>query len=46
MTRLRIQRSRGNVDTYVLGTLPKRLYKRTQLEVDSDNINGCYRLTA
>jgi hypothetical protein len=45
-TRLGIQRSKGNIDTYVPGTLPERLYKRAQLEVDSNDTSGCYRLTA
>jgi hypothetical protein len=27
-TGLGLQRSKGTVDTYVLGTLPERLYKR------------------
>ena len=43
-TRLGLQRSNSNINTYVPGTLPKRLYKRAQLEVD-DNANGCYKLT-
>lgn len=46
-TRLGLQRSEGTVDTYIPGTLPERLYKRAQLQVqvDDDDINGCYRLT-
>jgi hypothetical protein len=42
-TKLGIQRSAGNIDTYVPGTLPERLYKRAQLEVD--DADGCHRLT-
>jgi hypothetical protein len=43
-----LQRSEGTVDTYVSGTLPERLYKRAQLQIDDDddNTDGCYRLTA
>jgi hypothetical protein len=45
-TRLGIQRSEGTVDTYVPGTLPERLYKRAQLQVEvDDDTDGCYRLT-
>jgi hypothetical protein len=43
-TRLGLQRSNSNINTYVPRTLPKRLYKRAQLEVD-DNANSCYKLT-
>jgi hypothetical protein len=47
-TGLGLQRSEGTVDTYVPGTLPKRLYKRAQLQIDDDDddTDGCYRLTA
>jgi hypothetical protein len=45
-TRLGIRCSKGNIDANVPGTLPERLYKRAQLEVDSDDTNSCYRLTA
>jgi hypothetical protein len=47
-TRLGLQRSEGTVDTYVPGTLPERLYKRAQLQIDDDNddTDSCYRLTA
>jgi hypothetical protein len=38
-------RKLGYIDTYVPGTLPERLYKRAQLEVDADDTYGCYRLT-
>jgi hypothetical protein len=44
-TRLGIQRSKGTVDTYIPRTLPERLYKRAQLQVDNDDTNVCYRLT-
>jgi len=41
---LGLQRSEGTIDTYILGTLPERLYKRVQFEVDDDT-DGCHRLT-
>jgi hypothetical protein len=44
-TQLGIQRLTSNLDTYIPGTLPKRLYKRVQLEVDDDDSSSCYRLT-
>jgi hypothetical protein len=44
-TQLGIQRLTSNLDTYVLGTLLERLYKRAQLKVDNNNSSGCYRLT-
>jgi len=43
-TRLGLQRLESIADTYVPGTLPERLYKRAQLQVD--DTSGCYRLTA
>jgi len=49
-TGLGLQRSEGTVDTYVPGTLPERLYKCAQLQIDNDNddddTDGCYRLSA
>jgi hypothetical protein len=44
-TQLGIQRLTSNPNTYIPGTLPERLYKRSQLEVDDDDSSGCYRLT-
>ena len=43
-----IQRLASNPDTYILGTLPERLYKRVQLQANDDaddDTDGCYRLT-
>jgi hypothetical protein len=43
-TNLGLQRLEGIIDTYILGTLPERLYKQAQLNIDDDT-DGCYKLT-
>jgi hypothetical protein len=44
-TQLRFQRSINVEDTYVLGTIPERLYKRIGKAIDADESDGTFVLT-
>jgi hypothetical protein len=44
-TQLGFQRTLGVKDTYVLGTVPKRLYKRVAKALDSDELDRAFVLT-
>jgi hypothetical protein len=44
-TQLRFQRTLSVKDTYVLGTVPERLYKRAAKAHESDDLDGAFVLT-